>query len=78
MNGLVEAIVHNDVPNAADGDEKRHDPRHPSESHESCQESTCGVNVAPAEFPPLASGDGGSNDPQDEQEQYYDQFAAEG
>ena len=78
MNGLGKAVVPNNEPNAADGDEQRHDPRHPGESHDRCQKSTCAVNAAPAEVSPLLSCDGGANDPQDEQGEHYDQFATEG
>jgi len=47
MNGLSEAVVPDDVPNAADGEEQRHDPGHPSERYDRCQESTRAVHVAP-------------------------------
>jgi len=77
MNGPGEAIAPTDVPNAADGEEQRHDPRHPSESHDRCQESALAENVAPAKISPLLSGDSGTNDPQDEEEYQSNQFATE-
>ena len=66
MNWLVEAIIPDNVPNAADGEEQRHDPRHPSERHDRGQQSTCGVAAAPAKVSPFLGGDGGTNNPQDE------------
>jgi len=69
MNRLGEAIVLDNVPDAADGEEQRHDPRHPSERDDGCQQSTCSVNAAPAKISPLLGGDGGTNDPQDEQQE---------
>ena len=77
MNGLGEAVVPDNVPNAADGEEERHDPRHPGERHDRRQESARAVNVAPVEVPPLLSGDGGTNDPQDEEDHQPNQLAAE-
>ena len=66
MNGLGVAVVPADVPNATDGEERGHDPRHPGECHDRRQESTCGVHVAPVKMSPLLSGNGGTNDPGDE------------
>lgn len=67
MNGMVEAIVPDDVPDTANGEEERHDPRHPSERHDRGQEAARGEDVAPVKVPPLLSGDGSANDPQDEE-----------
>jgi len=78
VNGLGEAIVPDDVPNAADGEEERHDPRHPSERHDRRQEPARAEDMAPAEIAPLLSGDGGTNDPQDEEDYQSNQFATEG
>ena len=78
VNGLGEAVVLDDVPNAADGEEEGHDPRHPSERHDRRQQSTRGVNAAPAKIAPLLGGDGGTNDPKDEQQQEHDHLPAEG
>jgi len=78
VDGLGEAIVPDDVPNAADGEEKRHDPRHPSECHDRRQESARAENVAPAQIPPLLSGDSSANDPHDEEDYQSNQFATEG
>ena len=78
MNGLGEATVPDDIPNAADGEEKRHDPRHPGECHDRCQESARAEDVAPAKISPIFSGDGSTNDPQDEEDDQSNQFATEG
>jgi len=77
MNGLGEAIVPADEPNAADGEEQRHDPRHPSESHDRRQESALAESVAPAKISPILSGDSGTNNPQDEEDYQSNQFATE-
>lgn len=75
---VSEALVLDDVHKAGDYEEEGDDPRHPSERDDGCQESTGVVYAAPAEISPLLSGDGGTNDPQDEEDYEYDQFAAEG
>lgn len=66
-----EAAVPGDVQNAGEGEEEGHDPRHPSERHERSQDSTRAVVVTPAKISPLFSGEGGTNDPQDEEEQEH-------
>jgi hypothetical protein len=78
VNGLGEVTVPDDVPNAADGEDTRHDPRHPSECHDRRQESARAKDAAPAKVSPILSGDNSANDPQDEEDYQCDQFAAEG
>lgn len=64
----VRASVLEYVPNAGDVEQGGHDPRHPSERHDHCQQSTRGVCVAPVKISPLLSGDGGTDDPEEEEE----------
>jgi len=78
VNGLADTIVSEDVPNAADGEEERHDPRHPGKCHDRCQESTRAEHVTPAKVPPLLSGDSSTNDPHGEEDYQSNQFATEG
>ena len=63
MHGVGEAIVPDDVRDAGDGDEERHDPRHPGERHDRSQESTGAIDMAPAEVSPIFSGDSSPDDP---------------
>jgi len=78
VNGVGEGAVPEDVHEAADDEEKRDDPRHPSERHDRCQKSTRAENVAPSKISPLLGDDSGSNDPQDKDGQESNQFAAKG
>ena len=77
VHGVAETVVLEDVPKAGDGEEKGHDPRHPSERHYRCQQSALAVSVAPAKISPQLSGDGGTNDPQDEEDHEPKQFGTE-
>jgi len=78
VRGVRETVVPDDVPEAGEGEEERHDPRHPSECDDRRQQSASAELVAPVEVSPILSGDGGTDDPQDEEEQEPDQFAAKG
>ena len=60
------------VPNAGDEEEDDHDGRHPSEGHDGCEDSTGAVDVAPVKISPIFSGDGGTNEPQGEEDEEYD------
>lgn len=72
---VAEAVMFDNVSKAGEGEEEGHDPRHPSEGHDRCQESTRAEIVAPVKFSPLLGGDGGTNDPQGEEDKECDQFA---
>lgn len=72
VRGVRETVVPEDIPEAGDGEEKRHDPGHPSERDDRRQQPTSAVLVAPADVSPILSGDGGTDDPQDEEEQESD------
>lgn len=61
--GVGETLVPDDVPEAGGGEEKCHDPRHPSEREDCCQQSTRAVLVAPIKVSPLCSGDDSTDDP---------------
>lgn len=67
--GVREAVVPDDVDEAREGEEEDHDPGHPGESDDGCQEPARAVSVAPVKVSPVLSGDDGTNDPQDEEEQ---------
>jgi hypothetical protein len=69
VHGVGEAVVSDDVGNAGDGEEEGDDPRHPSERHDGGQESTGAVSAAPSETSELVSEEGGTDDPQDEEDQ---------
>ena len=74
VDGVGETTVHADVPDGSGGEEENHDPGHPSERYDSGQKSTGGIFVAPVEFSPLLSGNGGANCPQGEEEQEPSHF----
>ena len=61
----------------ANGEEERHDTRHPSKRNDRWQESTDAVNVTPTRVSPLFSGDSSTNDPQEEEEHQSNRFGTE-